>query len=67
LKHILIFEVKLFSMLNSLFLIFHWKVNPEIANIFGVYPLRYYSLMFGIAFFLGFYIIEYIFKKRKKM
>jgi phosphatidylglycerol:prolipoprotein diacylglycerol transferase len=66
LKHILIFEVKLFSMLNALFLIFHWKVNPEIANIFGVYPLRYYSLMFGIAFFLGFYIIEYIFKKEKK-
>ncbi|MBX7227242.1 MAG: prolipoprotein diacylglyceryl transferase [Chitinophagales bacterium] len=42
-----------------------WKVKPEITEVLG-YPIRYYSLMFGIAFFLGYYIIERIFKFEKK-
>lgn len=42
-----------------------WRIRPEIFEIAG-YPIRYYSLMFGIAFFLGYYIIERIFKFEKK-
>ncbi len=39
-----------------------WKVNPEIFSI-GGFALRYYSVMFVLAFGCSYYIMDYIFKR----
>lgn len=40
----------------------HWNVDPVIFNI-GSFGLRWYSLGFLVAFLLGYYIIERMFKQ----
>ncbi len=40
----------------------HWNVDPVIINI-GSFGLRWYSLGFLVAFLLGYYIIERMFKQ----
>lgn len=40
----------------------HWNVDPVIINI-GSFGLRWYSLGFIVAFLLGYYIIERMFKQ----
>lgn len=40
----------------------HWNVDPVIINI-GSFSLRWYSLGFLVAFLLGYYIIERMFKQ----
>lgn len=40
----------------------HWNVDPVIFNI-GSFGLRWYSLGFLVAFLLGYYIIEQMFKR----
>ncbi len=51
-------------MLKNLefFLQIRWNINPEIFHIrdFG---LRYYSLMFVLAFLVSYYLLSHIFKK----
>src|SRR3990172_6631502 len=42
-----------------------WSVSPEIVQI-GPFVLRWYSLMFMVAFLLGFYIMKWIFKIENK-
>lgn len=39
-----------------------WNLNPEIFRV-GGFALRYYSVMFVLAFGCSYYIISYIFKK----
>ncbi|MEP7231580.1 MAG: prolipoprotein diacylglyceryl transferase [Ginsengibacter sp.] len=39
-----------------------WNVNPEIFHI-GGFGLRYYSLMFGVAFLISYQLLSFIFKK----
>jgi Prolipoprotein diacylglyceryltransferase len=41
-----------------------WNVSPEIFSL-GPLSIRYYSLFFAIAFWLGFVIMERIFKHDK--
>ncbi|QYN51579.1 prolipoprotein diacylglyceryl transferase [Apibacter sp. ESL0404] len=40
--------------------------DPSLGIHIGSFILRYYSLMYVIAFGLGFYLMEFIFKKDKK-
>jgi len=46
-------------------MIIHWNVEPEIFRI-GSFALRYYSLMFGLAFLSNYLLLEKIFKKEHK-
>lgn len=39
-----------------------WNLRPQIVK-FESFELRYYSLMFGLGFIFGYYILLYIFKK----
>ncbi|MBS2097390.1 prolipoprotein diacylglyceryl transferase [Carboxylicivirga linearis] len=39
----------------------HWNVDPEIFSL-GFLHVRYYGLCFAIAFMLGYYILEKMFK-----
>lgn len=55
----------------SLFLdVFYWNVSPEMFSLdlgdsFSI-AIRWYSLMFGLSFFLGYYIFQYIYKTENK-
>lgn len=40
----------------------NWNINPEIFRIAGV-SLRYYSVMFALAFLISYYLLSSIFKK----
>ncbi len=40
----------------------HWNINPEIFRI-GGFGIRYYSLMFGMAFLFGYLILSKIYKR----
>ena len=42
----------------------HWNVDPVALHL-GSFGLRWYSLMFLIAFALGYYIIDRMFKREK--
>lgn len=46
--------------------VFHWNVKPEIFMITDTFGIRWYSLFYAIAFFVGFYILSWIFKKENK-
>lgn len=55
--------------MNMLAFIMHWNVAPEIVSfeLFGrEFALRWYSLLFGLAFLLGYQIFVYIFRNEKK-
>ncbi len=40
----------------------NWNVNPEIFR-FGGFALRYYSLLFALAFIISYYLLAFIFKR----
>jgi phosphatidylglycerol---prolipoprotein diacylglyceryl transferase len=40
----------------------NWNINPEIFRI-GGFALRYYSLLFAIAFLLGYYLVKNMYQK----
>lgn len=40
-----------------------WNVDPEITKLFGVFPLRYYSLLFAGGLMLGYVIVKRIYQK----
>lgn len=44
------------------FLYINWNINPEIFRI-GGFALRYYSVLFGIAFLLGYLLMKRMFQK----
>ena len=40
-----------------------WDISPEITRLFGVFPLRYYSLLFAGGLMLGYLVVKNIYKK----
>ncbi len=51
-------------MTNSLLYI-TWDVNPEIFN-FGGFAVRWYGLLFALAFYFGYYVLAKVFKTEGK-
>jgi len=43
---------------------FVWSIDPEAISI-GIYKARWYGLLFGVAFMIGYYIYIAIYKKEK--
>ena len=43
----------------------YWDVSPEIFRI-GIFALRWYSLMFALAFFIGLQMISWMFRREDK-
>lgn len=43
-------------------LFIHWKIDPEIFNFHGI-ALRYYSIMFALAFICGMLILQNIYRR----
>jgi phosphatidylglycerol---prolipoprotein diacylglyceryl transferase len=56
--------VQTLAMQASLAII-HWTTDPILFNL-GNFSIRYYSLLFGMAFFVGYYVFSYIFKNENK-
>lgn len=55
--------------MSLLLSVFHWNGSPDIFSLqIGdfEFAVRWYSLMFGLSFFLGFYLFQYIYKTEKK-
>ncbi len=53
-------------MSSCLAYVLHWDVRPEIFMITKDFGIRWYSLLYGAAFFLGYNILYWIFKKENK-
>ncbi|MEZ5055026.1 MAG: prolipoprotein diacylglyceryl transferase [Chitinophagales bacterium] len=53
-------------MESLLSFIVHWNVHPEIFMITESYGIRWYSLLYGAAFFLGYQILFWEFKSENK-
>ncbi len=43
----------------------HWNVNPELFH-YGFIHIRYYSLMWMLAFLIGIYLFNWIYKREHK-
>lgn len=41
-----------------------WNINPEIFHV-GGFALRYYSIMFALAFICSYYLLTKIYKREK--
>jgi len=41
----------------------HWNVSPEITNLFGVFPIRYYSLLFAMGIAAAYYVMARVYTK----
>ena len=53
--------------MNSLLaFVMHWNIRPEIFMITENFGIRWYSLLYGAAFFLGYQILSWEFQKEKK-
>ncbi len=56
--------------MSFLLSVFYWDVSPEIFSVdLGesfTLAVRWYSLMFALSFFIGFYLFQYIYKTEKK-
>ncbi|MCO5231581.1 MAG: prolipoprotein diacylglyceryl transferase [Chitinophagales bacterium] len=53
--------------MNLLNFVFYWNTSPEIvSNFLGFLSVRWYSLLFGLSFFIGYYLFVYIAKKENK-
>lgn len=46
-------------------MLIEWDLDPEITTLFGVLPIRYYSLLFGTGLMLGYLIVRNIFVREK--
>lgn len=54
-------EIEFMDLLAA---VLQWNVSPEIIS--SPVSIRWYSLLFGLSFFLGYYIFVYVFKKEGK-
>ena len=41
----------------------HWNASPEIAKLFGVFPIRYYGLLFALGIAAAYYVMSRVYKK----
>lgn len=41
----------------------HWNLSPEITRLFGVFPIRYYGLLFAIGIAAAYYVVARIYQK----
>ncbi|MEW7289873.1 prolipoprotein diacylglyceryl transferase [Aquimarina sp. 2304DJ70-9] len=39
-----------------------WNVDPEIAKLFGTFPLKYYGILFVLGLLLGYEVVKRIYK-----
>ncbi len=58
--------LKLTFMNQLLAFVVHWNIRPEIFMITDTFGIRWYSLLYGAAFFLGYNILYWIFKNENK-
>ncbi len=40
-----------------------WDIDPELINLFGIFSIRYYSLLFVGGLVLGYYVVKNIYKR----
>lgn len=52
--------------MHLLSFVIHWNISPEIFMITQNFGIRWYSLLYGAAFFLGYNILFWEFKKENK-
>ncbi|WP_103865059.1 prolipoprotein diacylglyceryl transferase [Aquimarina sp. I32.4] len=45
---------------------FEWNLDPEITQLFGVFPIKYYGLFFVTGILLAYQIAKHIFSAEKK-
>lgn len=43
---------------------FIWNTDPEIINLFGTFPLKYYGIFFASGLLLGFQVVKQIYIKK---
>ena len=43
----------------------NWNPNPELFNLFGIFPIRYYGLLWGIGIVLSCIIVQRQYRDRK--
>ena len=53
-------------MISFLSFVVHWNISPEIFMITENFGIRWYSLLYGAAFFVGYNILFWEFKKENK-
>lgn len=41
----------------------HWNVSPEITELFGVFPIRYYGVLFALGIGAAYYVMARIYKR----
>lgn len=41
----------------------HWNVSPEMAKLFGTFPVRYYGLLFAMGIAAAYYVVDRMYKK----
>jgi len=44
----------------------NWNIDPEIIKIFGIFPIRYYSILFATGLILGYQIVKRIYVKENE-
>jgi len=55
-----VFLVLVYPMIAALI---HWNISPEITKLFGVFPVRYYGLLFAMGIAAAYYVMARIYKK----
>lgn len=45
--------------------ILNWDLDPEITTLFGVFPLRYYGLLFVSGILIGYEVVKSMYKAEK--
>lgn len=45
----------------------NWNPDPELFNLFGSFPIRYYGLLWGIGIVLSCIIVQRQYRDRKSV
>ncbi len=43
--------------------VIHWNVSPEITELFGVFPIRYYGILFALGIGAAYYVMARIYQR----
>ena len=41
----------------------HWNASPEMIKLFGIFPVRYYGLLFALGIASAYYVMARVYKK----